>query len=1141
MNEPKPIQPPATPPSLRDQSVKPRRKRYIRYAVLIFFCVLLIPAIFIPPWLATKGIEIKAISGISFHQGLVIEEVSVSISKTALTFHNITLGRYVDAESAISASSWRLFAEKTEIKLTPMVESFLKKQGIRLQHIHLTNTALNFTDLSEPYIFSAHAKKITVAAFHSDDKQMQVKQVINNVDLVLATKPAFTITGFIKQGDLTLFFPNLSSSPHYPLNFSKANFSIAWQPDATPLSVHIEQLNPQWKTLIKGFKQQLSNISLQMDIDQPTDSIRLLADKAVLDQPVSLPAFIEKPDTEHQGLHLGQVIANLAQLPFQKLKVKEFSYGELIIDSKLLLETPSQQPGKPTKLAKLTLEGKALGPEPYDINFHIKHLNAQEARFTAVMSGPKGNALDCRAEVRFHQPLPKTLTCKANFRNTRDLTDRLKLYGLPNALLTEPIIITAHQIEGPEKNQIVDNKLISANYQLEIQLPSTISIDLNRYAPPAHLLYVAPPEHDIESEKLNTKSDITAQQQAKPLQNSKQQKQNAISDIEIETDGQLNLTAHYQNKQLQLTLTDRNEKLSLKNKQTNTKLSFLINQLTCAEQSLRCHITAGVNGSTEQLYPSKTIKINQVSFSSDIALQWSAMTTPVQPESATSYKDTGTITNTALVENTLLLENIKINAANLLFSGHPDLHTGQATDLKLAITALKLKQYSSQPAGQFILNQPQDSQARFSADFYAEKIISDSQQTQQSGKKSLKSKSQLPVQKYNGKLELDLSKFTLVKPIDTNLRIKTDYLTTLRIKQNNQRLPSFSSQGNIDLTPVNVIIAGQLTNSKNARLLEFTVASDLNKQKTQIKLHRNAIRFSNKRSLKKYYLLHLPINYDLYKGSISLKANIMLDNGKLSGDVALFAEQLSGYFEGFRFADVNLSFTSLFTPQGIKSRYPISIHVGLLHLGTLFENITAAFEFDTRQNRYQLNRVFAQVFGGSISAQHVSSRSLTDIENIPFVVHGINLKQIMDNLEQEGIELTGILDGSLPLAIQDGLPVIRNGQLRSRYPGGVLRYLEGSAIDQNVEAAGENSILIVSKILKNYNYDSLAINIDYSKEGELKASSRFKGHNPEFQNGRPVYLNLNIEDDIPALIKTMNAINSPKLEGLFLKQLGLDE
>ncbi|MDX1302796.1 YdbH domain-containing protein [Photobacterium sp.] len=1118
MNEPKPI-PPATPPSLRTQSAKLRRKRYIRYAVLLFFCVLLIPAIFIPPWLATKGIEIKAISGISFHQGLVIKEVSLSISKTTLTLHNITLGRYVDAESAISPSSWRLFAEKTQITPAPLVESFLNKQGIRLQHIDLTNTALNFTDWSAPYIFSAHAKKIAVSAFHHDNKQKQIQQEINNVDLILATKPVLTITGFIKQGDLTLFLPNLTSSPHYPLNFSKANFSIAWHPDATPLSVHIEQLNPQWLTLNNGFKQQLSNISLQMDIEQPANSIELLADKVILDQPVSLPAFVDKPDTEHQGLHLGKVIANLATLPFQVLRVKEFSYGELIIDSTLVLETPSQQPGKSTTLAKLTLAGKALGPEPYDMNFQIKHVNDQQARFSVVISGPDGNALECQAEIRFHHPLPKTMTCKANFRSTKELTDRLKLYGLPSALLSEPIIITAHQIEGPEKKQIVDNKednkLVNASYQLAIQLPSTIAIDLNRYSLPAHLLYVVPPEHDIKTEKQSAQSKKIAQPQKKTV----------ISDIKLETDGQLNLTAHYQNNQLQLTLTDRNEKLSLKNKEINTQLSFLINQLTCTDRALHCHIIAGINGTTKQLYPSKATEINHVTFSSDIILQWSAIT----------------LTNTALAENTLLLENIKINAANLLFSGHSDLHTGQASKLNLAIDALTLQQSSSQPAGQYILSQPQDSQAHFSADFSAEKIISDSQQTSPPGKKSLNSKSQLPVQKYNGKLELDLSKFTLEKPVDTNLRIKTDYLTTLHIKQNNQRLPSFSSQGNIDLTPASVTLTGQLTNGNNARLLQFTIDSDFDQQKTHVKLHRNEIRFSNKHSLKKYYLPHLPINYDLYKGSMSLKANIILDKSDLSGDFALFTERLSGYFEGFRFADVNLSITSMFTPQGIQSKYPISLHIGLLHFGTLFENITAAFEFDSRHERYQLNRAFAQVFGGNISAQQVSSRSLTNIENIPITVHGIDLRQIIKNIEYEGIELTGILDGSLPLAVQDGLPVIRNGLLRSRYPGGLLRYLEGSAIDQNIEAAGENSILVVSKILKNYHYDSLAVDIDYSKEGRLKASSRFKGHNPEFQSGRPVYLNLNIEDDIPALIKTMNAINSPKLEGLFLKQLGLDE
>ncbi|WP_340643642.1 intermembrane phospholipid transport protein YdbH family protein [Photobacterium ganghwense] len=95
-------------------------------------------------------------------------------------------------------------------------------------------------------------------------------------------------------------------------------------------------------------------------------------------------------------------------------------------------------------------------------------------------------------------------------------------------------------------------------------------------------------------------------------------------------------------------------------------------------------------------------------------------------------------------------------------------------------------------------------------------------------------------------------------------------------------------------------------------------------------------------------------------------------------------------------------------------------------------------------------------------------------------------------------------------------------------------------MDRNVENAGENSLLVVSKILKNYNYHNLTILLDYSKEGNLDVSAMFKGHNPDVLSGQPVNLNLNIQENIPALLKTLSVINSSKLESLFLKQIGVD-
>jgi hypothetical protein len=1071
--------------------LRTHKKRYLRFILLFLLISLLLPSIFIPPWLATKGIEITSISGINIKNGLVIEKISVVISQYRLRFTNISVGRFIDNESAISAASWRLFAEKTDIRLPTEVEDALNKQGIRLQYIHLFDTSLNFTDLSSPYIFSAHARRITTAAFHSDGTELRAKQAVNNVDLVLATQPDFTISGMIQQGDFSLFFPNLKTSPHYPLQFSKANFSVAWRPNSTPLSIHIAKIEPRWKTINEGFKQYVTNASLDMDINRPTKTMMLHADTALLDQPTRLPSFIEQPDNENKSIHLGQTIANLAQLPFKKLKVKKFTYGQLIIDAKLVLETPTLRSGKKSKLAKFTLKGKALAPNPYDLNVHIKHLNKDDAYFTGLMSGPKGNSLNCKANIRFSQPLPKDLTCSADFNNTKDITERFKLNNIPSAKLTHPIVITAKQLESDEKNVVIDNKVIDAKYQIDISLPKSLPVELNHYA-----VYVA----GLFNKKLITPNKLQT-----------------VANIELLTDGQLRLIARYHKETLKLTLLNKSETIRLKNKKTQSEITHKLNVLKCesntSQRALQCHIKGTVKAKVPFISPIENLHLKDLSLHSNIDMQLGRNT-------AISFLKT------------------KITSEQLVYSGRPEFLVSEASNVKLNIDNMILR-YST--VNGLTLTQPKPTDASFSASLYAEKIINNTPISEQKHQQIVAGNTPIPTQKYNGKLDLNISAFRLNKPIDNPLTLQSHYRTTISMKQNQQRLPPFSSQGNLSFNPEKLIITGDLTNYKAARLIRFTVNSYLKRQKTQIELHRNEITFSSTNSLKKHFLPHLPIDYDLNQGSVALQANVLIDKGVTSGDISVLANSLSGYYKGFHFANVDSSTTLLFSPQGIKSKFPISIHAELIHLGVLFNNVSMVFELDTEKEKYQLNRVFAEVFGGNISTHNVSSNSLTTIEHIPIVIHNLHLEQALAHIEHEEIELTGILDGQIPLAIHDGLPVVTNGTLHSRYPGGVLRYLEGSRIDKNVEAAGENSILVVSKILKNYNYDALAIDIDYSKEGKLKASSRFKGRNPQFQNGRPVNLNLNIEDDIPALLKTMNAIDSSQLEGLFLKQLGIDE
>lgn len=1105
MNEAEKTRAPTTPAKREKRS---RRKRLFLYGLLILLCVLIIPAIIIPPWLASKGIEINAISGIGFNQGLTVNQVSITINKNALTFKKLSLEHFVDKDSAISNASWRLFSQHTEVRLSPDILDTLNQQGISLGNLTLTDTAFNFTDLSEPYVFSAHASLIEVPLFDKND--IAIKQQVDDIDLVLTTQPAVVISGFIKHGALSLLVPGDKAANRYPFSLDNANFSISWQTDITPLSVHIETLTPKWETVTQGYAQSGKNIALGLNLQHIEESIKLTADQLWLDQPSQLPEFIEKPDNTSQSLHLGRAIAKLSLLPLRKLKIHDFNYGELIIHSLLVLEAPRKRNNKSDKKAKLRLTGKALGPEPYDIDILVKHLNEQDAHFSGKITGPKGNTLQCLVKIHFVSPLPESLNCNANLRNTKELTDRLKLYDIPSATLSAPLAISAiqtaitqsatHQIPTQGALPAKLSSITQARYHIKVTLPGNIKIALNQFAL----------QHPMLSPSHNPKP---------------------ISTLSFNTDGSLTFDALYQDNELTLKLSDPTEKIAMESPQNDSFFSLLIKKLHCAiklEQlnpanSLQCHTQLNFQSRANQLYPSIGTEFNRIAATSDIDLNWSARKLAMQ------------LQNTEIkVDKAILPLDTKLD---------PALIQSQATDLLLQVGNLDLllSQGSSHEAPQQLqLKLAPNTEILLTGDFYGEKLITEGPISKQKRKRLQSSKKQLPVQKYDAKLALALTNATLLQSSD-QLEINTQYQTTLSLKQNNQRLPSFSSQGKLELKPDRINVSGSLNSAMKAQLMLFTVSTNLKQDQTRIKLHRNDIRFNPKRTLKKHYLPHLPIKYDLNNGIISFNADLLLNQGKLSGDFGVFADGLGGYIHGFHFADLNVSFTAAISPKGIRSKYPISVHAGLLHAGVLLENIFALVEFDTENNHYALHRASAYALGGSVSTHGVTSSELTNISHIPILVHRLNLEKLMQAIEPSDIELTGTLDGTFPMSIQDGLPVIQNGKLHSRYPGGVLRYKEGSTIDQNVEAAGENSLLVISRILKNYKYDSLAVDIDYSKEGQLNASSRFKGYNPDFQNGRPVYLNLNLEDDIPALIKTLNAINSSKLEGQFLKQLGLDE
>jgi len=131
------------------------------------------------------------------------------------------------------------------------------------------------------------------------------------------------------------------------------------------------------------------------------------------------------------------------------------------------------------------------------------------------------------------------------------------------------------------------------------------------------------------------------------------------------------------------------------------------------------------------------------------------------------------------------------------------------------------------------------------------------------------------------------------------------------------------------------------------------------------------------------------------------------------------------------------------------------------------------------------------------------------------------LQQLVDRADIEGLSVTGSVSGALPVTMSEDGITINDGKITSDSPGGTIRYSTESAVD-----AVDAGLGLVMRALNNFQYESLDSIVDYTLAGDLVLQTRLAGISPDIDETQPVILNLNIEDNIPALLRSLQVAGS---------------
>ncbi|MFZ5956621.1 intermembrane phospholipid transport protein YdbH family protein [Pseudomonas knackmussii] len=140
-------------------------------------------------------------------------------------------------------------------------------------------------------------------------------------------------------------------------------------------------------------------------------------------------------------------------------------------------------------------------------------------------------------------------------------------------------------------------------------------------------------------------------------------------------------------------------------------------------------------------------------------------------------------------------------------------------------------------------------------------------------------------------------------------------------------------------------------------------------------------------------------------------------------------------------------------------------------------------------------------------------------DNAPQSLHleGVLLEEVLKAYPAEGLAGNGIIDGELPLHIAPGGLSIQGGKLAARQPG----FLQFRS--EKIRTLGSNNpaMQLVATALDDFRYQQLGSSLDYAQDGRLRLGLSLSGQNPALEQGRPINLNVNLEENIPALMTSL--------------------
>lgn len=166
-----------------------------------------------------------------------------------------------------------------------------------------------------------------------------------------------------------------------------------------------------------------------------------------------------------------------------------------------------------------------------------------------------------------------------------------------------------------------------------------------------------------------------------------------------------------------------------------------------------------------------------------------------------------------------------------------------------------------------------------------------------------------------------------------------------------------------------------------------------------------------------------------------------------------------------------------------------------------------------------LKQANSGALGGEVQIQPGSWDLAHAPVTIPVELNQLSLARLLQLYPTEGLAGTGILSGTVPVLFDPATGIrVEQGRIDALEPGGRLQL---TAERLKALASQSEAMKLVAQALEDFRYSVLDSGIDYDEDGTLVLELHLEGSSPKVGKGQPVVLNINLEENIPALLTSL--------------------